>query len=124
MSRKRSKSRKRKTRKRSTSRSRKRSRSRSRRRRSRSSAERVDIFVFYKTGSTDKKEPDFPILPRGWDWAGSGSSFNEDMPNEIQYKGPKQSRSSAKKSIRSHFRKLKKMGIVRRYRLYNTFPSE
>lgn len=74
------------------------------------------IFVFYEPIHSSKWTYKNKF-PKGWTWTGVGSTSNKYYPQEEQFDGPKESRTSMKKLLDDYFKKLKKNGIIVRYKI-------
>lgn len=79
------------------------------------------IFVFYTFKQVDSWT--YTKFPKGWNWTGAGSttSLNSTKKRvyerEEQFNGPRETRDSMKVYLEKIFDKLKKKGVIERYKI-------
>ena len=82
------------------------------------------VFVFYTINpNTDKPTSwSYGKFPKGWWWVGAGSAgcgYNQ----EEQFTGPPDSQAALETLLTTQFEKLKKNGIVTKFKLYRKYPT-
>lgn len=82
------------------------------------------VFVFYTINpNTDKPTSwSYGKFPTGWWWVGAGSAgcgYNQ----EEQFTGPPKSQAALETLLTTQFEKLKKNGIVTKFKLYRKYPT-
>ena len=80
---------------------------------------RATVFIFY---NYDGKESwRYRTLPKKWVWTGSGGTSSNAYPAEEQFDGPIQNRSDMREYLKKFFTKLKKKGIVKKFKIRNKY---
>jgi hypothetical protein len=85
------------------------------------------VFVFYTFKDNSKSYSwTYSTLPKGWEWVGSGSTAPiGDKKNkyefEEQFGGPKITQDKLIKYLDTIFKKLKKNGIIKIYKLRKSY---
>ena len=82
------------------------------------------VFVFYTINpNTDKPTSwSYGKFPKGWWWVGAGSA-GCGYTQEEQFTGPPKSQSALEQKLTTQFEKLKKSGIVTKFKLYRKYPT-
>jgi len=82
------------------------------------------VFVFYTINPNTAKPTSWTYgkLPTGWWWVGAGSATC-GYAQEEQFTGPPKSQAVLEKLLRTKFEKLKKDGILTKFKLYKKYPS-
>jgi len=85
------------------------------------------LFVFY-TFQEKAREASwtYKSLPKGWGFVGSGSTSSiggKVLKHELeeQFQGPKISQEKAREYLDKVFKKLKKHGIIKIYKIRNSY---
>ena len=76
------------------------------------------VFVFYTMAEGSSWSYS---LPKGWWWVGAGSPMTPKYEREEQFQGPAASRTKTMNYLDSFFKKLKKQGIIKTYKVSRTF---
>ncbi len=76
------------------------------------------VFVFYTMARGSSWSYS---LPKDWWWVGGGSPATAKYEREEQFQGPSASRAKTMNYLDSFFNKLKKQGIIKKYKVSRTF---
>ena len=77
------------------------------------------LFVFYSFN--EGQESWNYKLPGDWWWVGSGSTDDDELPNEEQFSGSSKHYSKAKTYLNSFFNKLQKKNIIKNFKLSESY---
>lgn len=83
-----------------------------------------NVIVYYTINpNTDKPTSwTYGKFPTGWWWVGAGSAgcgYNQ----EEQFTGPPKSQAALETLLTTQFEKLKKAGVVTKFKLFRKYPS-
>jgi hypothetical protein len=94
------------------------------------------LFVFYSFGEEKNNRWTYGKFPNGWNWTGKGHTIPcgpdrekyiqehpsvLDYPREEQFNGPAVTQKSMKEYLDVFFKKLKMDGIVKKYKIRNSY---
>lgn len=86
------------------------------------------LFVIYKNATDARWGQDMRVGNFKWRFTGSGTtlplgSAPGKYPRELQFNGPIESREKTKRYLVSYMDKLKRKGVVERFKVVNKFPK-
>jgi len=84
---------------------------------------KVNLFVFYKFNPNASKNTWlYKRFPKGWDWIGGGGiPLESGFEREEQFNGSKEGQKNMKEYLKKFFDKLKKDGIITKFKIHNSF---